>query len=236
MSVLDGAIEVRLAELREAIELRRANKLDQVLRMVLDRGEKAMEDVRRISSDIQQDEYQLLTERSAKAEEQIVRTRLLGSIGSFVLLALLILAMIAIERDTAARRVAEAARRDSEEQFRQVFEASPSGILLIDNNLHIRRANPALCRLLGYEAEEIQLLKLSAITAWDSLVNETQVRIDQQWATKSGGTVWVNVNATVIRDSQGHVLFNLALTRGTSLCGRKLMKQFAPCTIRLNFE
>jgi PAS domain S-box-containing protein len=146
----------------------------------------------------------------------MLRTRSIRGLGFCVVLALLISATIAIERDTARRRGAEAAR-DSEEQFRQVFEESPGGILLINDDLRIRRGNPAVCRLLGYEESEIERLTLPAITAWDGLANETQCHIDQQCVTKSGGTVWVNVNAAEIRNSQGRVLFNLALIEDITL-------------------
>jgi len=218
LSALDRATAAKLTELRETIELLRPRKFEQTLRVFrMDRGEKAMEDVRRISGDVQQEEYRLLTERSAKAEAQILRTRRIGGLGFCVVLALLILATIAIERDTARRRVAEAALRDSEEQFRQVFEESPSGILLINDDLRIRRGNPAIRSLLGYEEGEIEGLTLPEITPWDSLADETQCHVDQQCVTKSGETVWVNVNATLIRDSQGRVLFHLALIEDITL-------------------
>ena len=100
---------------------------------------------------------------------------------------------------------------DSEEQFRQVFEESPSGILLIEEDLRIRHANPALCRLLGYDNSELRQLTLPAILPQDSASDVTRRRVDQRYRTKSGEAVWVNVNETVIRNSQGGVMYNLAL-------------------------
>jgi signal transduction histidine kinase len=66
-------------------------------------------------------------------------------------------------------------------------------------------------------SEEIQRLTLPALTTWDGVENETRCHIDQQCVTKSGETVWVNVNAKLIRDSRGRVLFNLALIEDTTL-------------------
>ena len=44
----------------------------------------------------------------------------------------------------------------SEQRFRRVFEESPLGILLAENDSQrIVQANPAFCRMLGIEAEQI---------------------------------------------------------------------------------
>lgn len=46
-------------------------------------------------------------------------------------------------------RRAELARRESEERYRTLVEASPSGILLLDRRSRIVFANPAACRMCG---------------------------------------------------------------------------------------
>jgi len=170
-----------------------------------------MDDIWRITGDVQEQEIQVLLQRSKLAEARVNRWRELGTVGSFVLVALLVVTTIAIERDTRKRRQAEEALRDSEEQFRQVFDESPSGILLIEEDLRIRRANPAFCRLLGYDNSELRQLTLPAILPQDSASDVTRSRVDQRYRTKSGEAVWVNVNETVIRNSQGGVMYNLAL-------------------------
>src|SRR5205823_8024540 len=95
--------------------------------------------------------------------DQVKRSRALSGLGASALIGLLVSTTIAIERDINKRRRAEEALRDSEEQFRQVFEESPSGILLIEEDLRIRRANPAFCRLLGYENDELRNMTIPEI-------------------------------------------------------------------------
>ena len=48
------------------------------------------------------------------------------------------------------------ALRESEQRFRRVFDESPLGILLVENDSQrIVQANPAFCRMLGGDAEQI---------------------------------------------------------------------------------
>jgi len=212
LDALNRVTAAKFIELQETIKLRREGKVEEALRVVrTDRDQNAIAEVRRITGDVREEEYRLLTRRAAQAEAQIIRTRRVGGLNCCVLILLLSMATIAIERDTKKRRRTEEALRDSEEQFRRVFEDSPSGILLMENDLRIRRANPAICRLLGYEETELQQLTLSAITPEDRVLNVEPCASHRQYCGKSGGTVWVNVNAAIIRNSEGRALYNLAL-------------------------
>src|SRR5439155_25133157 len=61
-------------------------------------------------------------------------------------------------RDISDRKSTEAALRESEERFRQVFEQSPLGMAIADLEGHLRKVNPALSRMLGYAAEDLARL------------------------------------------------------------------------------
>jgi len=63
--------------------------------------------------------------------------------------------------DKAERIQAEAALRDSETRYRQLFEAAKDGILLLDAvSGQITDVNPFLVELLGYTHEEMLGKKL----------------------------------------------------------------------------
>jgi PAS domain S-box-containing protein len=224
LAALDQVTAVKVAELRETIELRRARGLSAALEVVrTDRGQEAMDDIRRITSSLQEEEHLMLARRSSEAEAQVVRSRGRGGLNGLAILVLLTLGTIAIERDTIKRRRVEEALRDSEEQFRQVFDESPSGILLIEEDQRVRRANPAFCRLLGRTEEELQQLALPSIaghegllslmfeTGWIAPGEQTRYQGEQEYVTKSGSIAWVNVHATKLRNSQGRAVCNLAL-------------------------
>jgi PAS domain S-box-containing protein len=221
LMVLNRATEAKLAELGQTIELRRTRGLAAALEVVrTDRGQRAMDEIQRIADTLQEEEHGML-ERLSEGEAQAVRSRARGGISAIAILVLLALSTIAIERDTRKRIRMDEALRDSEEQFRQVFDESPSGILLIEEDQRVRRANPAFCRLLGLTEAELQ--QLPSITAQDGLLNlmfetgwtapgeQSRFQAEQEYVTKSGGIAWVNVHATKLRNSQGRAVCNLAL-------------------------
>ena len=63
--------------------------------------------------------------------------------------------LLAIE-DITERAQSETILRDSEEQYRRLFETADDGILLLEKSkLKIRHANPAITAMLGYSNEEL---------------------------------------------------------------------------------
>ncbi len=59
---------------------------------------------------------------------------------------------------------AEEVLRESEQRFRRLFEQIPLGIALVGSDLRFRSANPALCRMLEYSAEELVGRTFSSVT------------------------------------------------------------------------
>jgi len=104
-------------------------------------------------------------------------------------------------RDITARMEAERALRESEEQYRQLFEAESDAIVLIDNETsRILRANQAACALYGYSADELLTMHnydLSAEPQETQRVTRTTppaldqiVTIPLRWHRKRDGTVF----------------------------------------------
>jgi GAF domain-containing protein len=60
-----------------------------------------------------------------------------------------------IEARTAELTRANTSLQESEERFRGIFEASPVGVALADEEHRIIEANNAFCRMLGYTEEEL---------------------------------------------------------------------------------
>ena len=59
--------------------------------------------------------------------------------------------IVAVVRDISDRKLAEEALQESEEKFRQIFEASPIGIELFDSEAILVKANPSSMRMAGVE-------------------------------------------------------------------------------------
>ena len=63
-------------------------------------------------------------------------------------------AVVAVVTDITDRTRAEIAKEASEERYRTLFEYSPDGIAIADQNSFYLDANETLCRMLGYTREE----------------------------------------------------------------------------------
>ena len=73
-------------------------------------------------------------------------------------------AYIASLRDVTDRKQAEEALKDLEARYRSLFEGSPEGILIADiQTKNFKYANPALCKMLGYNEEELKQMGVSDI-------------------------------------------------------------------------
>ncbi len=115
-----------------------------------------------------------------------------------------------------ARRHAETALRESEEQFRAMFETASIGMAQTDiAACRWLRVNRKLCEITGYSEAE-----LLARTVWDITYEPDRAagrrhfqevldgkglsyHVEKRYVHKSGRLVWANVNVSVLRDAAG---------------------------------
>ncbi len=115
-------------------------------------------------------------------------------------------------RDVSEAAAAAEALRESEELFRTVVEASPLGIVLVAPDLRVLEANPAFCRLLGYEATVLQTMTFPEFThpedvdidvdlATQLFAGEiTHYALEKRYVTASGDLAWVKLTAAAMFD------------------------------------
>ena len=128
-----------------------------------------------------------------------------------------------IDIDVTEKKAAEAALRESEERFSHVFEQSPLGKAMAGSDFRIGAVNPALCRMLGYDAAELIGRTLTDFVHPDDLetclVNgqaliegrAPQIQMDVRFVRKGSAPLWVRMTVGPIRDGDGKLVHTLAI-------------------------
>ena len=117
---LSPLITFKQAELKETITLRQSQGYEAALRVVkTDRGKQAMEEIRAIVKVMEDEELQLLKQRS---DEQQVQRTLLTILGSLIGVLSLAGAVLLLNRNVFQRRQSEKTLESTEQKFRQMAE------------------------------------------------------------------------------------------------------------------
>ena len=123
---------------------------------------------------------------------------------------------------SSLRRALEESR-ESEERFRRVFEEGPLGLSLIGKDYRFLKANNALCQMVGYSEAELLQLTFGDITHSDDLQADLEQverlfrgeipihKMRKRYLNKSGKIVWINLTASVIRNTAGEPIYGLAM-------------------------
>lgn len=125
--------------------------------------------------------------------------------------------------DITERRQAEAALRQSEEQFRRVFDEAPIGMSLAGLDNRYIRVNRAFYEMLGYTESELMAITFEAITYSEDLALENPCMeqlitgkidsfdLEKRYRKKNQDIVWVHLTLIALRDQTGAILYTLAM-------------------------
>nr|WP_281357471.1 PAS domain S-box protein [Brasilonema bromeliae] len=118
-------------------------------------------------------------------------------------------------RDVTDRKRAEAALRESEEQFRTAFDAAPIGMAIVAPDGRWLRVNEALRELVGYSEEELLRTTFQTLTHPDDLETDLSLvrdviagrrrtyQLEKRYFRKDGRIVDVLLSVGLVRDDNG---------------------------------
>ena len=128
------------------------------------------------------------------------------------------LGALAMVADATERPASLAALREQEERFRQVFDQGSLGGAIVGLDGSIQRANGALCRLLGYEAEDLQGRGVAEITHPADIATDLDLlerlaageisdyQIEKRYRRRDGSTLVGRLTVTLVRSADGEPL------------------------------
>jgi len=120
-----------------------------------------------------------------------------------------------VGRDVTARKRAEEALKDSEQQLQLIFDNAPIGMALTDLNRSFLKVNKAYCDIVGYTKNELLTMTFEDITHPDDKhlddevfekalnVKSSNFHFEKRYLHKNGKTVYVDKRLNVLRDSTG---------------------------------
>jgi PAS domain S-box-containing protein len=139
---------------------------------------------------------------------------------------------IAIKHDVSGRKRAEEALRQSEEQFRAVFDLAPVGMAQADPRTgQWLRVNKKMCEITGYSSAELLQRRVEDLTHPEDRKSDREAfqrvvrgeapdyRMEKRCLRKDGALAWMNVNMTVLRDAAGQPTRTVATIE--DITGRK---------------
>jgi PAS domain S-box-containing protein len=130
------------------------------------------------------------------------------------------LAAVVIQRHRDAQRL-----KESEERFGAIFEYSAIGMALVSLEGKWLRVNPAICRIVGYSAEELLQTDFQSITHPDDLAIDLEhvremiegvrpsYHLEKRYFHKAGHTIWVLLSVSLVRDGRGIPLYFISQTQ-----------------------
>ncbi|MES2064431.1 MAG: PAS domain S-box protein [Bacteroidota bacterium] len=120
--------------------------------------------------------------------------------------------MVGCHIDISDKKLTEQTLKISEETFRNAFEYSPIGMVLVSLQGMFLKVNKSVCDMLGYTADELIKKTFQEITHPDDLEADLTLlqktlnkevsgyQMEKRYLKKDGSTIWALLNVGIVRD------------------------------------
>jgi PAS domain S-box-containing protein len=128
-----------------------------------------------------------------------------------------------LRKEAAEREQAEEALRESERQFRAIFDNAAIAIALVSPDGRPVESNPALVEMLGYSSEELRRMTFAEFTHPSDVDLDLRLyrrlmdgeiesyRIEKRYYRKDGRIVWANLTVSLVRNGLGQPRFAIGM-------------------------
>jgi len=126
--------------------------------------------------------------------------------------------------DITESKQGEQSLRESEAQFRAIFDFASVGIVQADPATgRLLSSNDKYCRITGYETHELRQMSFRDLTHPEDRVRDWELfdqaergetptyQNEKRYLRKDGSVIWVRVNAAFIRDGSGRAVRTVAV-------------------------
>jgi PAS domain S-box-containing protein len=136
--------------------------------------------------------------------------------------AALITDLVQLAIETTEQDSAQSALRKSEAKFRAIFERACIGISLANMDERIIDSNPALCKMLGYNQEELCGKRLIDYIYLEDLITDFEFqeigaenchcfKLEKRFQHKDGRLIWTHISVSLITDANNQPEFFLTI-------------------------
>ena len=131
--------------------------------------------------------------------------------------------IFSVERDITERKQAEEALRESEEQFRGIFDYSKVGVNVLGADYKYIKVNRAFCDMIGYSEKELLAHDFERITHADDIESNLSLsrklragqidffHLEKRYIHKNGGIVWGDLTVSAVRKEDGTLRYVIAI-------------------------
>jgi PAS domain S-box-containing protein len=130
---------------------------------------------------------------------------------------------VATFEDVTEAREAQAARHANEERFRATFEQAAVGIGHVALDGRWLRVNERLCRILGYDREELVGMTYQQVTHPDDRADDAEMArrvgagelstytLEKRYLRKDGSPVWISLTVSLAQPAQGEAPYFISV-------------------------
>jgi PAS domain S-box-containing protein len=123
---------------------------------------------------------------------------------------------VKVVHDATDKKLAEEAIRNSEADFRAIFELAGAGKAMADLRTgRLLRVNQKLCDITGYSGDELSAMTIQELTRPEDreqdftvyqlmLLGEGEYETERRYVRKDGSVVWIYINVVALRDERGN--------------------------------